>query len=233
VIGVCVHVVHVFQPPSRANFKGTKKSFCIGAGKDALDTHIHCSPDGYPTLTRRHGSFPARSAAEARGSGAPYIHSSFPPSGRVLRLARRAGRPPVATRWAVGLRTPPRRPGLPPRRPVGHGRRWGASRPRAGACHRFGTEDAYLRRPVPAPCTCLCASTNRRSRSGGESGGPRCGICITELLVAVRSRRRRATSWHLNNGNARTRSCRPASEASLGMRMIARQLNGQAATSRR
>jgi hypothetical protein len=129
------------------------------------------------------GSFPAKSAADAHGNSAQYVHSSFPPSGRVLRLARRAGRPPVAPRWALGERVPPGRSGLPLRRPVGHG--W----------------------PV------------RRAEHGPK--------------VAVRWRERRATSWHFNNGNCRTRSCRPASEASLGMRMIARQLNGQAATSRR
>jgi hypothetical protein len=127
VIGVCVYLVYVFQPPSRANFKGTKKSFCIGAGKDALHAHIHCSPDGYQTLTRRHGSFPAEEGRRGPREQRPTQTDVISLSGPVFGLALPAGRPRGATRWRVGERTPLGRTGLRPCRRVGPRRRFWAS----------------------------------------------------------------------------------------------------------
>jgi hypothetical protein len=103
----------LFHPPSRANFKGTKKSFCIGGEKDSFES-----------LTRNHpssvGTTWLKKAAEARGNSAQSIQSLFRLSGPV------SGRPPGAPRWAVGERTPPGRSQLRSRRPVGPGRRFWA-----------------------------------------------------------------------------------------------------------
>ena len=62
------------------------------------------------------GSFPARSAAEARGNSRESAKSLLRLSGPVF------GRPRDAPRWALGERTPRGRTGIRPRRPVGPGR---------------------------------------------------------------------------------------------------------------
>jgi hypothetical protein len=141
----------LFHPPSRANFKGTKKSFCIGGEKDSFES-----------LTRNHpssvGTTWLKKAAEARGNSAQSIQSLF-------RLSGFSERPPVAHRWVVGERTPPRRTGLRPRRPVGPGRR----------CWAFGGQGA--RRSAP-PVGQDSASRRRGRDEPGQGNG------TTELSVA-------------------------------------------------
>jgi hypothetical protein len=69
---------------------------------------------------------PASASEEARGNSARSIQSLF-------RLSGFSERPPVATRWAVGERTRPRRTSLRSRRPGAPGRRFWAfgANPRA------------------------------------------------------------------------------------------------------
>ena len=95
----------LFHPPSRANFKEVKKSFCIGGEKDSIESLTRDGPSSVGT-TR------PKITAEARGNSGQSIHSLFGLSGF-------SKRPWGAPRWAVGPRTPPVRTGLRPRSPVG------------------------------------------------------------------------------------------------------------------
>lgn len=51
----------LLQPPSRASFKGTKKSFCIGGEKDSHDSQTRNGPSTV-------GTSQTKKAAEARGN---------------------------------------------------------------------------------------------------------------------------------------------------------------------
>ena len=83
----------LFHPPSRANFKGTKKSFCIGGEKDSFES-----------LTRNHpssvGTTWLKKAAEARGNSHESTQSLLRLSGPVLQGH---GARPVGS-WANGHR---------------------------------------------------------------------------------------------------------------------------------
>jgi len=92
----------LFQPPSRANFKGMKKSFCIGGEKDSIES-----------LTRNHpssvGTTWLKKAAEVRGNSHESIQSLLRCPVRFLggQGARPLGRGPTDAARAYRPTSPP------------------------------------------------------------------------------------------------------------------------------